>query len=79
MVDAVVTDKDGHPVKDLTAADFTVTENKKPQKIASFSYEDFATKAKRSAPGALPANVTTNRTRIRHAARPAHRSAARCP
>ena len=61
MVDAVVTDKDGHPVKDLTAADFTVTENKKPQKIASFSYEDFATKAKRSAPGALPAYVTTNR------------------
>jgi len=34
-VDVIVTNKDGKPVTDLTAADFTVEENKKPQTIES--------------------------------------------
>lgn len=35
-VDVVVTDRQGRPVSDLTAADFEVTENRKPQTIESF-------------------------------------------
>jgi len=35
-VDVVVTDRKGQPVTDLTAADFDVTENRKPQTIDSF-------------------------------------------
>jgi len=39
QVDTVVTDSHSRPVPDLTASDFTVLENGKPQKIAFFSYE----------------------------------------
>jgi VWFA-related protein len=35
-VDVVVTDRKGQPVTDLTAEDFEVTENRKPQSIDSF-------------------------------------------
>ncbi|MGE3345378.1 MAG: VWA domain-containing protein [Vicinamibacterales bacterium] len=35
-VDVVVTDRQGRPVTDLTAADFTVTENNRPQEIDNF-------------------------------------------
>ena len=35
-VDVIVTDKQGRPVVDLTAADFEIEENKKPQKVDSF-------------------------------------------
>lgn len=35
-VDAVVTDKKGNPITDLTPADFTVLEDGKPQSIANF-------------------------------------------
>jgi len=59
LVDAVVTDKNGNPVNGLTAADFTVSENKKPQKIASFSEEHAG--AGRAAPQPLPAGIATNR------------------
>ncbi len=38
QLDAVVTDKDGRQVRDLTAADFTLLQDGKPQKITSFSY-----------------------------------------
>jgi VWFA-related protein len=37
QVDAVVTDKDGRPVDDLTADDFIVLQDGKPQEITSFS------------------------------------------
>ena len=46
VVEAVtVTDKQGNPVTDLTAKDFTVTENGAPQAIRVFEYQDL-----RSAP-----------------------------
>jgi VWFA-related protein len=35
-VDAIVTDKQGKPVTDLTADDFEITENKKPQAVQAF-------------------------------------------
>jgi VWFA-related protein len=37
LVDVVVRDKKGHPVTDLTAADFTVAEDGVPQKVDSFT------------------------------------------
>jgi VWFA-related protein len=39
QVDAVVTDSQSRPVRDLTAADFSVMEEGRRQKISSFSYE----------------------------------------
>ncbi len=36
LLDIVVTDKAGHPVRRLTRGDFTIYENQTPQKIASF-------------------------------------------
>src|SRR5688500_1139367 len=38
QLDAVVTDKDGRPVRDLGITDFTLLQDGKPQKITSFSY-----------------------------------------
>ena len=38
QVDAVVTDKNGNPIKDLTAADFEVFQDGKPQKVVSLTY-----------------------------------------
>ncbi|MBN1126574.1 MAG: hypothetical protein JXA82_16325 [Sedimentisphaerales bacterium] len=37
QVDAVVTDKDGRPVTDLTAKDFIILQDGKPQEITNFS------------------------------------------
>src|SRR4051812_16604829 len=36
-VDAIVTDAQGNPVSDLTAADFELVEDRQPQKITAFS------------------------------------------
>ena len=41
-LDIVVTDKQGNPVKNLRKEDFTVTEDKKEQRILSFEYVDSA-------------------------------------
>ena len=38
MVDVSVTDKQGKPVTDLTAADFEIKENNKPQTVETFKY-----------------------------------------
>ncbi|HVQ36783.1 MAG TPA: VWA domain-containing protein, partial [Pyrinomonadaceae bacterium] len=38
QIDALVTDKDGNPRKDLTAADFEVLQDGKPQKIVSVTF-----------------------------------------
>lgn len=41
IVDVVVTDQKGQPVHDLTKADFSVTEDNKPQQILSFDANGF--------------------------------------
>jgi VWFA-related protein len=60
LVDTVVVDKEGHPVKRLKADDFTVTEDGVRQRIASFS-ERISEPANPAPPPVLPAHVTTNR------------------
>jgi VWFA-related protein len=61
-LDAVVTDRDGHPVTDLTKDDFTVVEDGKSQTIASFSVSTPPKSAQKSdLPPVLPPHVTTNR------------------
>jgi VWFA-related protein len=62
LVDAVVTDKQGKPVTDLGPDDFTVKENGKQQKIASFRFEQ--QRADIAAPK-LPANVYSNRPEMK--------------
>jgi VWFA-related protein len=61
-VDAVVTDRDGHPVTDLTKDDFTIIEDGRPQTIATFSASSLPSSMQRQGlPPLLPAHVTTNR------------------
>src|SRR5260370_27599882 len=54
LIDVVANDKKGAPITDLTANDFTVLENGKPQKIASFELMDKAAAAAAAAAGAPP-------------------------
>jgi VWFA-related protein len=63
LVDAVVLDKEGHPVKGLKPDDFTVTEDGVRQRIASFS-EHNSERASAAPPPALPPHVTTNRPAV---------------
>jgi VWFA-related protein len=63
LVDTVVLDKDGQPVKGLKADDFVVTEDGVRQRLASFS-ERFSKPANPMAPPVLPAHVTTNRPAV---------------
>jgi VWFA-related protein len=63
LLDVVVNDKKGQPITDLTANDFTVLENGKPQKIASFNLMDKAAAvaaAAASAPPELPPGIYSN-------------------
>ena len=60
LVDSVVLDKEGRPVKGLKAGDFTVTEDGVRQRIASFS-ERISEPANPAPPPVLPPHVTTNR------------------
>ena len=57
LVDVVVTDKKGQPITGLKAEDFTVEENGKKQKVATFSPPGGDQKA----PQPLPAGLLTNR------------------
>jgi VWFA-related protein len=57
LVDVVVTDKKGQPIAGLKAEDFSVEENGKKQRIASFSPPGAVQKA----PQPLPAGLLTNR------------------
>ena len=41
VVNAIVTDRDGNPITDLTVDDFEVLENRKKQTIQSFSQENY--------------------------------------
>lgn len=58
LVDVVVRDKKGQPVRDLTAADFEIIEDGKPQQIGSFT-PIFAKVAGSSAPVPSPIPLAT--------------------
>jgi VWFA-related protein len=45
VVDVVVTDKKGNPVKNLKGDNFTLYEDKVPQKISTFDFEDLSASA----------------------------------
>ncbi len=59
VVDVVVTDKKGHPIAGLKAEDFTVEENGKKQRIATFTSPGTDQQALQ-APQAPPAGVLSN-------------------
>src|SRR5512132_4085499 len=50
QIDAVVTGKDGSPIKDLTAADFEVMQDGKPQKVVFASYVNTESSEQASGP-----------------------------
>jgi VWFA-related protein len=58
VLDVVVTDKDGKPVRDLTREDFTIKESGKPQKMSFFSFEE---RRGNFAAQQLPAGIYSNR------------------
>ncbi|MBZ5525743.1 MAG: VWA domain-containing protein [Acidobacteriia bacterium] len=62
LVDVVATDHKGVPVTGLTAQDFTVLEDGKPQTVSSFSFQkpNAVTAGENPAPRKLPPNVFTN-------------------
>ena len=62
VLDVIVTDRDGKPVRDLTKDDFTIKENGKQQKISFFSFDE---RAKNAAAPELPAGVYSNRPEFR--------------
>ena len=59
LLSVIATDKSG-PVTDLTANEFSVLENGKPQKLASFAFEQ-PTLTQQKVEKPLPPNVYTNR------------------
>jgi len=66
LVDAIVLDKQGHPVKGLKSDDFALTEDGVHQSIASFS-EHNSERANAAPPPVLPPHVTTNRPAVTQA------------
>ena len=67
VVDVVATDDKGNPVTGLQEPDFAVTEDGRPQRIGSFSFQSPEPAAAPAAPAAmaLPENVVTNVPRTR--------------
>jgi len=64
LVDAIVLDREGHPVKGLKADDFTLTEGGVPQRIASFSEHVSEGVTQARMPPVIPPHVTTNRPAV---------------
>src|SRR5580692_8412612 len=65
QIDVVAVDANGHPVPGLTAADFSLLDRKKPQKIVAFEEVNRARAAAVASEGAAPsalvkADVATN-------------------
>lgn len=72
VVDVVATDSKGNPVTGMQESDFVVTEDGRPQRLGSFSFQSPgpasttpAAQAPAPAPAALPENVVTNVPRTR--------------
>jgi VWFA-related protein len=61
LVDAIVTDGKSEPVAGLSANDFTVLEDGKPQKVSFFSFESVAKRQNAPPPPRLRPDVYTNR------------------
>ncbi|HYR82966.1 MAG TPA: VWA domain-containing protein [Terriglobia bacterium] len=61
LVDAIVTDAASRVVSGLTASDFTVMEDGKPQKISFFSFESRTQRKVERPPRPLRSDVYTNR------------------
>ena len=57
--DVVVTDNQGHPVKDLTAADFTVLQDGQPQTVRAFEFHSPAAIENEAGAGAVTAKPAT--------------------
>jgi VWFA-related protein len=62
IVDAVVSDSNGKPVSGLTADDFSITEDGKPQRVRSFDVHDFdlISESLPQRPASLPTNTFVN-------------------
>ena len=60
VVDVIVTDKKGHPVRGLTASDFSLTEDGTSQKIESFAENDSTSSSTSTVP--VPAAPGTSST-----------------
>jgi VWFA-related protein len=60
LTDITVTDRHGHPVHGLTAADFQVFDNNHPQRIASFEEHDAASDTTTFSATPRAANTVTN-------------------
>jgi VWFA-related protein len=61
LINVVATDKQGHPIQDLKREDFTILENGKPQKLASFSLEQMKERTGPAGTRSLPEHIYTNR------------------
>jgi VWFA-related protein len=64
MVDAAADDSDGKPVRDLTAADFALSLNGEPRKIASVRYVDTRTGSVSPASGVMLSPDQVHRTLV---------------
>ena len=63
LVDVIVTDKSGNPVKGLKQSDFTLTEDGKPQSVGYFeehTAEDLARRSQKLEFPSLPPNIFSN-------------------
>jgi VWFA-related protein len=60
VVDVVAVDSKGQPVPDLKAADFTLLEDGKPQKIGGFNFEHPGGRPMPAVQAQLPPSVVTN-------------------
>ncbi len=69
-VDVIVNDRNGNPVFDLKAEDFSLTEDNKPQKIDSFEVVKIDQNAMVQADNRPPAAIRNNYDEEREAARP---------
>jgi hypothetical protein len=65
VVDVVATDHKGNPIKDLKADDFTLEEEKQPQKIRVFSFQDASQMSAPATAPSLPPNRISNKPQFK--------------